>query len=193
MRRILFTVLAATALCIAAPTVALAHNGHHHKLHHHARVRHEFFKAHQNDASGTTGTTSGSTSERTAGTVTSFANNVLTITLTNGNTISGAVTNDSEIKCESPATQTGDNDADDNGAGDEHGDAVFHHSDGGGDNGDQGDQGNNNADNQTCTPTPGVAVRKAELTIDGNGAVWSEVELVSATTTSSPTSPASQS
>ena len=136
MRRILFTVLAATALCGAAPTAALAHNGRHHKRHHHARVRHEFFKAHRHDSSTTT---TGTTTEPTAGTVTSFANNVLMITLTNGNVVSGEVTNDSEIKCDNPQMQNGDNDADDNGAGDEHGDAVFQHSDGGGDNGDQGD------------------------------------------------------
>jgi len=183
MRRIMFTVLAAAALCVAAPTVALAHNGrHHHKRHH--RVRHEFFKAHRHDSSGS-GSSSGSTTEPTAGTVTSFANNVLTITLTNGNTVSGAVTNDSEIKCENPENQNGDNDADDNGAGDEHGDAVFRHSDGGGDNGDQGDQGDQGDDNgndQMCTPTPGMAVRKAELTINGNGAFWNEVELLNSST-----------
>lgn len=181
MRRILFTVLAATALCGAAPTAALAHNGRHHKRHHHARVRHEFFKAHRHDSSTTT---TGTTTEPTAGTVTSFANNVLMITLTNGNVVSGEVTNDSEIKCDNPQMQNGDNDADDNGAGDEHGDAVFQHSDGGGDNGDQGGPGND----QMCTPAAGMAVRKAELTINGNGAFWSEVELVSTSTGTTPTS-----
>jgi hypothetical protein len=183
MRRILFMVLAAAALCVAAPAAALAHNGHHHKRHHHTRVRHEFFKAHGHDSGGTSGSSSGATSEPTAGTVTSFANNVLTITLTSGKTVSGEVTNDSEIKCENPANQNADNGADDNGAGDDHGDAVFHHGDGGGDNGDQGDQGDNNATDQMCTPTPGMAVRKAELTINGNGAFWNEVELVNSSTT----------
>ncbi len=153
MRRILFTVLAATALCGAAPTAALAHNGRHHKRHHHARVRHEFFKAHRHDSSTTT---TGTTTEPTAGTVTSFANNVLMITLTNGNVVSGEVTNDSEIKCDNPQMQNGDNDADDNGAGDEHGDAVFQHSDGGGDNGDQGDDNATRAARATtrCAPLP---------------------------------------
>ncbi|HEY2318677.1 MAG TPA: hypothetical protein VGH67_10280 [Solirubrobacteraceae bacterium] len=194
MRRILFTVMAAAALCVAAPTVALAHNGGHHHKRHHRRVRHEFFKAHRHDSSGTSGSSSG-TSEPTAGTVTSFADNVLTITLTNGNTVSGTVTNDSELKCENPQMQngdnSGDNSGDDNGAGDEHGDAVFHHGDGGGDNGDQGDdnnQGGDNSNDQTCTPTPGMAVRKAELTIDGNGAFWSEVELVNSSTSTTTSS-----
>ncbi len=140
MRRILFTVLASAALVVAVPTVALARNGHHHARHHHSRVRHLTFKAHRNDVSGSpttsgsSGTTSGSTSEPTAGTVTSFTNNVLTITLSNGNTVSGDVTNDTELKCENPAMQGGhDNDADDNASG-EQGDAVFDHGPGGGDN-----------------------------------------------------------
>jgi hypothetical protein len=188
MRRILFTVLAATALCVAAPTVALAHNGGHHHKRHHRRVRHEFFKAHRQDSSSTSGSSSGTT-EPTAGTVTSFANNVLTITLANGNTVSGTVTNDSELKCANPEMQSGDNSGassgDDNGAGDEHGDAVFDHGDGSGDNGNQADD---NTNDQTCTPTPGMAVRKAELTIDGNGAFWSEVELIDSSTSTTTSS-----
>jgi hypothetical protein len=190
MRRILFTALAAAALCAAAPTAALAHGGrHHHKRHHHARVRHQFFRANGQDASGSSGTPTGTTGAPTAGTVTSFANNILMIKLNDGTTVSGQVTSDTEIQCENPAMQTGDNDADDNGtAGDEQGDAVFNRSDGGGgDPGDQGDQGDDD-NNQMCTLTAGMAVSKAELTIDGNGAVWDEVELVS-TGTSSPTTP----
>jgi hypothetical protein len=184
MRRILFTVLAAAALCVAAPAAALAHNGHrghHHKRHH--RLRHEFFKAHPSDTS-TSGGSTGSTSQPTAGTVTSFANNVLTITLANGNTVSGDVTNDTEIKCETPDNASADNDADENGGGDEQGDAVFHRGDGGGDNGGWGggDQGGDNANSQTCTPTPGMAVAKAELTMDGSGAFWNEVELLNSST-----------
>ena len=187
MRRILFTVLASAALCAAAPTVALAHNGHrhHHKRHHHARVRHEKFFAHRHD--GDRNGNPAANSAPTAGTVTSFANDVLTITLANGSTVSGEVTNDTEIKCENPEMQNGDND------GDEHGDAVFHHGDGGGgDNGDRGDEdgnrGDDNDNDEVCTPTPGMAVRSAELTINGTGAFWNEVELIntSSSTISSP-------
>lgn len=164
MRRILFTVLASAAVCVAAPAMALAHNGHrHHKRHHHARVRHEQFFSHRHD--GDNNDNPAGSTEPTAGTVTMFANNVLTITLANHNTVSGEVTNDTEIKCENPEMQNGDND------GDETGDAVFRHSDGGGDQGDQGDD-------QMCTPATGMAVRKAELTINGNGAFWDEIELV---------------
>jgi len=184
MRRILFTILACTALSAAVPTVALAHNGrHHHKRHHHARVRHEKFIGHRQASDSSSGNPAAA-SEPTAGTVTSFDGTTLMITLNNGNTVSGMVTNDTEIKCESPEMQNGDNDGDDNGAGDDHGDAVFHHSDGGGDNGDNGDQGDDNDNNQSCTITPGMAVTKAELTINGAGAFWDEVELVSSSTTS---------
>lgn len=184
MRRTLFTILACTALFVAAPAVALAHNGHrghHHKRHHHARVRHESFIGHRHssDVNGVPGT------EPTAGTVSSFANNVLTITLTNGNTVTGDVTSDTEVKCENPGdmNDNGDNDV-------EHGDFARDHGPGGGDdNGDQGDdngdQGNANNNDATCTITPGMAVSKAELRITSDGAVWDEVELISST--SSPT------
>ncbi len=180
MRRILFTIVASTALFAAVPTVALAHSGHHHKRHHHSRIRHEKFvgHSHASDVNGVPAT------EPTAGTVTSFANNVLTITLTNGETVSGEVTTDTEVKCENPA-DLGDNDV-------EHGDLVSDHGPGGGggggDNGDQGDnnndnQGDNNNDNAMCTITPGMAVRNAGLRIDGGGAFWDEVEVISSSTT----------
>jgi hypothetical protein len=177
MRRILFTIMACTALFVAVPALALAHNGrHHHKRHHHARVRHEKFIGHDR-AGDVNGGNSSATSAPTAGKVTSFDGTTLMVTLNNGNTVSGAVTNDTEVRCENPDMQNGDND--DNDGADDRGDAVFHHGDGGGDNGDQGDD---NENDQTCTITPGTGVTKAELTINGAGAFWDEVELVSSTT-----------
>jgi hypothetical protein len=190
MRRILFTILASTALFVAVPAAALAHDGHrghHHKRHHHARVRHEKFIGHRHD-----GDHNGvPANEPTAGTVTSFANNMLTITLTNGNMVSGLVTNGTEVKCENPEDNdnNGDNDV-------EHGDRIRDHGPGGGDNGDNGDRGDNNGDrgddngnrgddndnNNMCTITPGMAVRSAELRINGAGAFWDEVELISTST-----------
>ena len=189
MRRILFTILACTALFVAVPAAALAHNGrHHHKRHHHARVRHETFIAHHH-ASDVNGGSGSSTSAPTAGTVTSFDGTTLTITLNNGNTVSGAVTNDTEVSCESsePA-DTGDDAT-------EHSDMVRDSGPTGGsdddqsdDAGDQGDQSGDDDDAGTCAITPGMAVRKAELRIDGSGASWDEVELISAgpTTTTQP-------
>ena len=182
MRRILFTILASTALFVAVPAVALAHEGHrahHHKRHHHSRVRHEKFFGHRHDANDNNGSPA---TEPTAGTVTSFTDDVLTITLTNGNTISGEVTNDTEVKCENPAEVN-----DGNGNDLEHGDRISDHGPGGGDDGGNDNQGNDNDNDQMCTITPGMAVRKAELTISGNGAFWDEVELVSSSSSSSST------
>ena len=170
MRRILFTILASTALSVAVPAVALAHDGqsgHHHKRHHHARVRHEKFVGHRHD-----GEHNGiPANEPTAGTVTSFANNTLTITLTNGNTVSGLVTDGTEVKCENPA------------------DGVSDQGPGGGDNGGNGDRGDDNGNrgddndnNNMCAITPGTVVRNAELRITGAGAFWDEVELISSST-----------
>src|ERR1700727_101108 len=157
MRRILFTILACTAMSAAVPAAALAHDGndHHHKRHHHARVRHEHFVGHRHH-NGDFG------NQPTAGKVTSFANNVLTITLTNGNTVSGMVTDRTELKCENPedVNNNGDND-------NEH-----------------GDRGDDNGNDNMCTITPGEAVRNAELRIDGAGAVWDEVELIPSTSSS---------
>jgi hypothetical protein len=179
MRRILFTILACTALSAAVPAMALAHNGrHHHKPHHHSRVRHEQFIGHRQASDGSAANPA-DTSEPTAGTVTSFDGTTLTITLNNGNTVSGAVTNDTEVKCENPA---GDDD------NVEHGDLARDGGPSGGDQGDQGDandnQGDDDNNNNMCAIAPGMAVTKAELTINGSGAVWDEVELVSSSTTS---------
>lgn len=194
MRRTLFTILACTALFVAVPALALAHGGHHHKRHHHSRVRHEKFLAHRHDSSTGTGSPTTGT-QPTAGTVTSFANNVLTITLANGNTVSGAVTNDTEVKCDNPAADNAGNN------GVEQDDMLTDQgpsggSDGsGGNDGSQGDQGDDNnqgdanVNDQMCTITPGMGVTKAELTINGTGALWNEVELVgSSTTTTTSTS-----
>ncbi|HTU95260.1 MAG TPA: hypothetical protein VMF14_05425 [Solirubrobacteraceae bacterium] len=171
MRRILYTILACTALSVAVPAVALAHDGHsghHHKRHHH--FRHEKFVGHRHDRNFG--------NDMVAGTVTSFANNELTITLNNGSTVSGLVTDNTEVSCENPADNdnNGDNDV-------EHGDRGP----GGGDNDDRGDDNGNRGDdndNNMCTIAPGMGVRNAELRIDGIGAFWEEVELVSSTSSS---------
>ncbi len=171
MRRILFTILACTALSVAVPAVASAHNGHrdHHKRHHH--VRHEKFVGHRHDRDFG--------NDMVAGTVTSFTNNVLTVTLNNGNTVSGLVTDNTEVKCENPEDNdnNGDNDV-------EHGDRIADHGPGGGDNGDRGDDNGDRGDDNDnmCTIAPGMGVRDAELRINGAGSLWDEVELVSSST-----------
>jgi hypothetical protein len=184
MRRIMFTILACTALSVAAPAVASAHDGqgNHHKRHH---VRHEQFVGHRHARDFG--------NDMVAGTVTSFTNNVLTITLNNGNTVSGLVTDNTEVKCENPANNdpNGDNDV-------EQGDRIADHGPGGGgDNGgdsgnrgdDNGNRGDENNNDNMCTIAPGMGVRDASLRINGGGSFWDEVELVSSTTSTTPTTP----
>src|SRR5262249_7738571 len=99
--------IASSALALAAPQVASAHHGRHHHRHHahHARFRHF-------------GTVSNTTTPTTkspvtpAGTVKSFTEGVLTITLADGTTtVSGKVTEDTEIACLTPGTEgSGDDD-----------------------------------------------------------------------------------
>lgn len=84
MRRVLLLAIAALALALSAPMLASAdgrHHGHHGKHHKHK-------KAHRSVQPGPT-----------AGTVTSFEDGVLTIALANGTSVSGAVTDDTEIGC----------------------------------------------------------------------------------------------
>jgi hypothetical protein len=169
MRRILFTALASAAMFAAVPTGALAHDGKDHHARHHHRVRHEHFVG-RHDV-GNPGNTAN------AGTVTAFGNGMMTITLANGNAVTGAVTNATEIKCDSPR---GDND-NDNDRGDRVNEHAFDH---GGDNGDNGgdndgDRGDRGDDQQMCgTIAVGMAVRQASLTVTSAGAVWNEVELI---------------
>src|SRR5919198_4423212 len=83
MRRtlILVAALALAALSVTATAASAKHGRHHHR--HHAR--HVLLKG--NEA-------------RPAGTIASFAGGVLTITLGNGQQVSGKVTPDTKIECE---------------------------------------------------------------------------------------------
>jgi hypothetical protein len=133
---------------------------HHRRHNHRARVRHEHF------GGGSSAISSDHEDQGTAGTVASFIGGVLKITLNDGSTVTGAVTADTELRCEMPGEgmQTEDRGP---GGGDNSGD-----NDGSGD--DQSE------DEQTCSAvTPGMVVRTAELRISSAGAVWQEVELIS--------------
>jgi hypothetical protein len=128
----------------------------------------------------------------TAGTVASFTGGVLTITLKDGSTVSGKVTESTELRCQSGAPPTEASDDDQNGDeasggnGDDgapqggplagtHGDDMS----GGGDGGDGGAAGQPS----TCTTAalvPGAVVAEAELSVGGSsGAVWDHVDLIS--------------
>jgi hypothetical protein len=180
MRRFLLVVVASCAVLVAVPALATAGRSRHdprakhhlreHHRRHHARVRHERF-------GGGSSTTSGDQEDQgNAGTVASFTGGVLRIRLTDGTTVSGEVTADTELKCEMPEQ---DMQAEDQGSsgGDVQGDVQ------GEDQGDvQGDvQGEDQGENeQMCTTvSPGMVVRDAELRISSAGNVWDEVELIS--------------
>jgi hypothetical protein len=113
----------------------------------------------------------------------SFSGGVLTITLNDGSTVSGRVTDSTELECQAPEPQSVQTDATssdggDNGGGD--------NGNGGGDNGDpsgdNGDQGGDQGDNeQTCSSSAlasRIVVQAAELDVSSAGAVWQQVELI---------------
>lgn len=172
MRKILFAVVASSAVLALAPTTALARS-HHHRGHHrahrtHARVRHEHF------GSWDEGNTASNNSAQNAGMVASFSNGVLKLTLSDGSMVSGQVTGATEIKCDAGQAQEMEHQRHADG---DHGGW----SNGGDDNGDNNDD--HGQDEQgapmcsTANLAPGAIVRDAELTITGSGASWKELEL----------------
>jgi len=184
----LLMAVASSAVALAAPGVASAHHSKHHSSRHKRHGHAHLVKF------GTFGTASGPTSAsgptptspstETAGTVTSFTGGVLTITLKDGSTVSGKVTEQTELECQSATSPTG-TDGDDEGSGDdssspesgEHSSPVAHESsDGGG--GDDGDDGGASSSCTTAALVPGAVVGAAELKISAAGAVWDKVELI---------------
>jgi hypothetical protein len=113
-----------------------------------------------------------------AGTVTAFANGELTITLFDGGTLTGNVTEDTEIKCDDDSA-TASGQGDDEGQDDEdEGDDDNGGPQGGDDEGDD-DQGDDD-NSETCAPDAlkvGAAVEEADLKISSAGRVWDEIEL----------------
>jgi hypothetical protein len=99
--------------------------------------------------------------DENTGKVESFEDGVLTISLFNGDTIKGAVTDDTEIEC--------DDDADDDHGDDDGPDAVAAH------HGDDDDEGNEDCGTEALVA--GAKVLEAELKIRDGEAVWDEVEL----------------
>lgn len=167
MRKIVLSVVACCAVIAIVPASALAHGRHHSR--HHARVHHRTF-GHDWGQSGVSGPSTNA--GQNAGTVQSFTGGVLTIALNSGQTVSGDVTDFTEIECES-ADMSGSMRSHDRG-------------DGGGDRGDRGDdngndQGDDDGENANCSSadlTPGTVVHEARLRLSGAGATWDKVELV---------------
>jgi hypothetical protein len=219
MKRMLLMTVTSTVLALAAPGVASAshpgkrHHGARHAGVHKRRARRArtitFPTTPILPAAGGSTTTPAPTQPapsppagETAGTVASFANGLLTINLSNGSTVGGQVTEQTELEClvaTPPQTTSGEDDQgggdDVNGAeGGEHGGTSAqgqqigrHQTDGqqgyGGDEGqgDEGSEGEHDGNQQSCTTAalvPGAVVREAELKMSGAGAVWEKVELV---------------
>jgi hypothetical protein len=112
--------------------------------------------------------------DENAGTVDSFTGGVLTIKLAKGGTLTGRVSDDTEIECDDAATAKASG-GDDDGDG-EHGDDGDHHGSGGDDDG--GDHAD--GDHESCgteSLTPGRAVKEAELKASSGEAMYEQVEL----------------
>ena len=150
MRRLLLLAAGLLTLALAVPTVASAHGRHH-------RHHHKQFKAHRADLSGDA-----------AGTIASFDGTTLTITLRNGSSVSGAVTDETDIHVieVTPAA------------------AVSHH--GGWDDDDDDGDGRWWDDHRRCgfgegdvsDLVAGATVWKASLELGPDGAVFEKVKLL---------------
>jgi hypothetical protein len=218
MKRMLLSTVTASVLALAAPGMASAaqsskshHRAHHSRTHsrHHVVARPRVLTFGKAAAStrvagsptgspGTPGTPTppADGSGETAGTVLSFTNGVLTITLTNGTTVSGQVTEKTEVHCQpaTPPSTSGEDQGEDEsaqGEGSGSGDTQHMRSDGqqpgSGQQGTEGDGGSGSDGQgsgdgrQTCTTAalvPGAVVREAELSVEGPSAVWDHIDLV---------------
>jgi hypothetical protein len=208
MRRSLLTAVGIMALTLAVPTAALAHHGrgHHHHKAHHAKFRFVHIGAGTASTTAPTGTapTTPTTppAPENAGTVASYTNGVLTLTLNDGSKVSGKVTADTRIGCikpppPPPATGTvqpmDQSPGDDNGQGDDQsrgdmsqqGDnepGEWGHGDhGNGDNGDDNGEEVQGAPEPPCDSSAlvtGAIVRAAELRIGPGGTEFENVLLV---------------
>jgi hypothetical protein len=189
MRKMLMVAVASGALIALTPATALAQHhsrrhGVHHARIHHRRVRHRRFGHNPITTPTTTPTTPPTTP--TIATVTSFTNNVLTLTLADGSTVSGSITNFTRIVC--IPSQTSGMMPPSGGQGDD---------DQGDDQGGDGGWGGHDRGfgfpgfNPACTTAnlvAGTPVVFADLSIGQAGAEWDTVVLMPTTpTTTTPT------
>jgi hypothetical protein len=204
MRRFRKAAIASSLLALAIPAAALAHDAadhepaqheaahhpgvHHHRRHH--RRAHTVLFAH-----GITRTTPGTSTPVTttpapvadepAGTIASFDGGVLKITLADGSTVSGTVTQQTRIECRADDRDDFDRDGGDGRGGP--GPSSGHDDFGRGDDergGDQGDDhgGDGEVPSAGCDQsalTPGAEVAEAELVVTSAGSFWESVELTS--------------
>lgn len=197
MRRGLLTAVGVMALVLAVPGAALAHGRGHH--HHKAKAHHARFRIVHIGTTATTPTTTTPTTTppppENAGTVASYTGGVLTLTLNDGSTVSGKVTNDTRIDCvkATPTPPVGgppsdEGPGDDNGQGDDQSRGDMSQSGQGKDEW-QGDHGSGGDDEEDVQGTPeppcdssalvtGAIVRFAELRIGPGGTEFESILLV---------------
>jgi hypothetical protein len=198
MGRIGLIAAVVSAFAFGAPTGALARaHGHHSK--HHARHSHRVKTHIRRFAASNPSAPATTTPSDNAGTVASFTNGVLTLTLNDNSTVSGKVTDATEIGCTSATPVSTDfrsrasDGGGDNGGSDQQSDGDQQSGgptggsqqsggddNGGGDN-NSGGGDENGGGTQTCDSSslvPGAVVHEAELRIDSSGATFKKVELV---------------
>jgi hypothetical protein len=124
-----------------------------------------------------------SPSTEIAGTVASFTGGVLTINLTGGGSVSGKVTEATELECETPGGDDQGGEGDDDSGGPT-GDAFRADQIAGGDQEQSGEDDQGGGDDMgqsSCPPEAlkeGAMVREAELEVGPGGAVWEQIVLV---------------
>ena len=137
----------------------------------------------------------GAGADEAAGTVKSFTGGVLTITLKDGSTVSATVTEQTEIRCVSatPPPEGSENDEGGEESGgivppaptarDASATAATEGEEGkdGQDGSDGEESDHEEGDSTSCTAAalvPETVVREAELSVQGSGATWNQIELV---------------
>jgi hypothetical protein len=178
MRRILIALLASSVAVLVVPAAASAHHHRHHgraSAHRHHRHAHMVVIA---PAAPKPATETTPTIEEPTATVASFEGGVLKITLPDGSTVSGKVTEETWIGCGCSHDFQGGSPG-----GFQH-DGPSWQNDQGDDNNDQGDVHHDDesgpAQSEECgvsSLVPGAKVKEAELSVSGAGAVWEKVEL----------------
>jgi hypothetical protein len=128
------------------------------------------FRAHLNPRDADTDGDGIEDGDANAGTIASFSNGTLTITLAGGGTLAAQVNDGTEIECPATASAADDGDGDHGGGDDDPGDD------------DQGDGDHHGGchDGQQCGTdalTAGRTVREGELKTSGGQAVWEKIEL----------------
>jgi hypothetical protein len=180
MRRMLLLALSGSLLALGAPAVASAHHrAHGARAHHRHHRKTVVFKA-----DSTPGTTTGEVpAGETAGTIASYEEGVLKITLADGSTVSGKVTEQTWISCGCPGHGGGPRP----GGYWSHGGGPGYWPHGGGGPGHPGfyrgdderfeESAPSSAGCGTSALLAGAKVKLAELRLSGEGAVWSFIDL----------------